>query len=129
MAQLMEEARPSGDQHAPVWAWAGPATPLVVEQRLTSLLSYAEQGLDQYIVEFAAPSEHLFRTDYGEWCDYYFEVFGQDASGEIPEPAVSRRPTGDQITCWLLSTQWITNIARLDRSNWTEAGPASVPRQ
>ncbi len=114
MVTLLEDAGIATLDRPPIWAWVGTAAPRDVDDRLAGLLSAHDLTLDQYIVEFDAPADHVVRTDYGEWCDVYFDAVHDGGDSAEPRSEISVAPSGDQMTFGSLPVDWITDITPLE---------------
>jgi hypothetical protein len=114
MVAAMDRAGVPTDGRPPVWAWGG-------RHGVTLGDAHALVGAPLWngyaTVEFAAPAELLFVTDYGAWNDYLADLFVADATvpaaWDVPTPI---GPELVQVCLPVLRAAWVREIRPLPRS-------------
>jgi hypothetical protein len=114
MVAAMERAGIHTEGKPPVWAWGGVPTLLDVR----SLFDPEYQLSAGYaVVEFDAPTEVVFLSDYGDWNDHLEGWFEDPEASWEPGPLV--RSVGLPQACVpCVRVEWVREIRVLPTTGW-----------
>jgi hypothetical protein len=123
MVAAMQQAGIHTEGRPPVWAWGG--VPTLFDAR--SLFDPEHQLSAGYaVVEFDAPTEAVFLSDYGDWNDYLEAWFEDSEASWAPRP-LDRSVNLPQACVPCVRVEWVREIRVLPTTGWDDPDLLGYP--
>lgn len=108
----------------PVWAWCGAPTLL---DAYSLFGTGPELGAGVATIEFAAPAELAFVSDYGDWCDHLGARL--DDPGARWEPLPCPWTTDEPVQACVphLPAEWVRDVRPLPTAGWPDDLDLALP--